>query len=73
MDDEPLARQHLSSLLSREDDFEIAGECADGVTALETITSVRPDLVFLDVQMPRLGGFEVLAGLRLTANPPSFS
>jgi two-component system LytT family response regulator len=69
VDDEPLARQHLSSLLSRESDFEVAGECADGAAALETLTSLRPDLVFLDVQMPRLGGFEVLAGLRADCKP----
>jgi two-component system, LytTR family, response regulator len=63
VDDEPLARQHLSSLLSRESDIEVVGECGDGITAVETLTSLRPDLVFLDIRMPRLGGFEVLESL----------
>lgn len=69
MDDEPLARQHLSSLLSRESDFEVVGECGDGITAVETLTSLRPDLVFLDIQMPRLGGFEVLERLGVDCRP----
>ena len=69
MDDEPLARQHLSSLLSRESDFEVVGECADGAIAIEAIATVQPDLVFLDVQMPRLSGFEVLENLRGGCRP----
>ncbi len=69
MDDEPLARQHLSSLLSREIDFEVVGECADGAAAIETIMTVHPDLVFLDVQMPRVSGFEVLENLRRDCRP----
>ncbi len=69
MDDEPLARQHLSSLLGSEPDFEIAGECSDGRTAIEAIRKLRPDLIFLDVQMPRMSGFEVLEALHVDCWP----
>jgi two-component system, LytTR family, response regulator len=64
VDDEVLARQSLSSLLDLEPDFEIVGECAEGDGALRAIESTGPDLVFLDIQMPRLDGFEVLGGVQ---------
>lgn len=64
VDDEPLARERLTALLRPETDLEIIGECADGRTAVETIRRERPDLVFLDVQMPELDGFAVLAALQ---------
>jgi len=60
VDDEPLARQGLRVLLEEEPDVEIAAECADGLEALDALRELRPDLVFLDVQMPEMGGFEVL-------------
>jgi len=60
VDDEALARRSLSSLLDPEPDFEIVGECADGKSAVKAIESLAPDLVFLDVQMPGMNGFEVL-------------
>jgi two-component system LytT family response regulator len=60
VDDEPLARQRVRLLLSEEADVEIVGECEDGVQAVEQITSLKPDLLFLDVQMPEMDGFEVL-------------
>lgn len=63
VDDEPLARERLHALLEAEPDIEIVGECADGVQALATIRSAQPDLVFLDIQMPELDGFGVIAGL----------
>jgi two-component system, LytTR family, response regulator len=63
VDDEPLARGRLRQLLQDEADIEIIGECEDGVTALETIRRERPDLVFLDVQMPELDGFGLLQEL----------
>jgi two-component system LytT family response regulator len=69
VDDEPLARQHLSSLLKLEPDFQVAGECADGAAAIEAIATLRPDLVFLDVQMPQVSGFEVLDALGLECSP----
>jgi two-component system LytT family response regulator len=63
VDDEPLARQGVRDLLAGDPGVEIVGECADGPEALETIRSGRPDIVFLDVQMPELDGFGVLEAL----------
>ncbi|HKR83082.1 MAG TPA: response regulator [Terriglobales bacterium] len=60
VDDEPLARQTLRLLLAREQDFSIVAECGDGAEAIATIGRERPDVLFLDVQMPELDGFEVL-------------
>lgn len=60
VDDEPLARQRIRNLLKDEPDIEVVGECADGGEAVASIRDLRPDLVFLDVQMPVLDGFGVL-------------
>ena len=60
VDDEPLARQRVRLLLNEEPDVEIMGESRDGFEAVEQIPTTRPDLVFLDVQMPEMDGFEVL-------------
>jgi two-component system LytT family response regulator len=59
-DDEPLARQHVADRLAHEEQVEIAGEAGDGLEAVEVIRRVRPDIVFLDVQMPGLDGLEVV-------------
>jgi two-component system, LytTR family, response regulator len=69
VDDEPLARRRIRTLLSREHDIELVDECADGASAVEAIRRHRPDLVFLDVQMPEMKGFAVLRalGAELTA------
>jgi two-component system, LytTR family, response regulator len=64
VDDEPLARRTLCELLGRERDVELVGVCGDGPTATEAIRSGRPDLLFLDVQMPELDGFGVLRAVR---------
>jgi two-component system LytT family response regulator len=64
VDDEPLARKRLRRLLAGHADVEIAGEAGDGESACRLITEVAPDLVFLDVQMPGMSGFDVLARLR---------
>jgi two-component system LytT family response regulator len=60
VDDEPLARDGIRMHLAREADVEIVGEAADGVQAVEAIRALRPDLVFLDVQMPEVDGLEVV-------------
>lgn len=62
-DDEPLARERVRSLLAGEPDVEIVTECANGAQALKATQEHKPDLLFLDVQMPRLNGFEVLEAL----------
>lgn len=61
VDDEPLARSRLRKLLSGRDDLELIAECRNGAEAVAAIRRQRPDLVFLDVQMPDMDGFEVLA------------
>jgi len=63
VDDEPLARRGVLVRLRKFKDVEIVGECADGRTAVEKILSLSPDVVFLDVQMPGMDGFEVLRSL----------
>src|SRR5689334_16956585 len=60
VDDEPLARQHIADRLSAEDGVEIAGEASNGLEAVERIRALRPDLVFLDVQMPGMDGLDVV-------------
>ncbi|MEW6210354.1 MAG: response regulator, partial [Acidobacteriota bacterium] len=60
VDDEPLAREGVRMRLSGEADFEIVGECSTGRKAVEAIERLAPDLVFLDIEMPRLDGFSVI-------------
>ena len=59
-DDEPLARERLSGLLSQEPDIEVVGQARDGEEAVTSIHDESPDLVFLDVQMPQMSGFDVI-------------
>jgi two-component system, LytTR family, response regulator len=60
VDDEPLARQHLRTLLEARGDIEVVGECGDGRSAVRSIRATAPELVLLDVQMPELDGFGVV-------------
>ncbi|MCG8457286.1 MAG: LytTR family DNA-binding domain-containing protein [Holophagales bacterium] len=69
IDDEPLAREKLRTFLKDEPDIEILTECRDGKEAVETVDAARPDLIFLDVQMPELDGFEVLDNLEPESMP----
>lgn len=62
-DDETLARERIISLLKKENDIEVVGECSDGEEALQKINSLKPDLVFLDIQMPLMNGIEVINNL----------
>src|SRR6266480_3496521 len=63
VDDELLARRGVLLRLRRFKDIEIVGECDNGLSAVEKILELSPDLVFLDVQMPGMDGFEVLRAL----------
>jgi two-component system LytT family response regulator len=60
VDDEALARQVMREYLAALPDIDVMGECANGFEAVKVITETPPDLVFLDVQMPKLDGFEVI-------------
>jgi two-component system LytT family response regulator len=59
-DDEDLARRLMREYLEHESDVEIIAECANGFDAVKAVSELKPDVLFLDVQMPRLDGFEVL-------------
>lgn len=60
VDDEPLARTRIRRFLSEEPDMEVVGECADGAQAVDLIRELAPEVVFLDVQMPKMDGIEVI-------------
>jgi two-component system, LytTR family, response regulator len=68
-DDEAPARRKLRELLARESDFQVVGEAGDGVEAVEAIRAASPDVVFLDIQMPRLDGFGVIQEVGVEAMP----
>lgn len=63
VDDEPLARKLLIASLEAHKDIEVIGECSNGREAVEFINRAAPDLMFLDIQMPGLGGFDVMRAL----------
>ena len=67
IDDEPLARTVIREYLESHDDIEIVAECNDGFEGIKAIQELQPGLVFLDIQMPRINGFEML---ELIENPP---
>ena len=63
VDDEPFAREEMCALLAASGEFEVVGQCANAIEALQAIRRERPDVMFLDVQMPVVSGFELLAML----------
>lgn len=63
VDDEEMARKRLAGLLKPFSDIEIAGEAGDGAEAIEKVLELRPDLIFLDIQMPEYSGLEVAVSL----------
>lgn len=69
VDDEPLARAMIREMLEGDSEVEIVGECVNGLEAVEAIKSSTPDIVFLDIQMPEIGGFEVLESLDSNTHP----
>lgn len=69
IDDEPLARDMIREMLEGDSEVEIVAECANGREAVAAIKSLSPDLIFLDIQMPELGGFEVLESFEQKNTP----
>jgi two-component system LytT family response regulator len=69
IDDEPIARRRIRRFLDTDSDVEVIGECADGEGAVAAICSERPDLAFLDIQMPEMDGFEVAKRVGLERMP----
>src|ERR1700752_3313807 len=68
IDDEPLARSIVKEYLQSYNEMKIVAECNDGFEGLKAIQQYEPDLIFLDIQMPKINGFEML---ELVENPPS--
>jgi two-component system, LytTR family, response regulator len=69
IDDEPLGRDRIAALLRHIPQADLIGMCSDGAEAVESIGELAPDLIFLDVQMPELDGFGVLAALAESQRP----
>jgi two-component system, LytTR family, response regulator len=69
IDDEPLARESLKIFLSEFEDFHVVAECSNGLQAIDAINTEEPDLVFMDVQMPEVNGFEVLSEIETPRQP----
>src|SRR5688572_20326460 len=69
VDDEPWARTRIATLLNSEPDFEIVRACENGDEAIEAITTLTPNVVFLDVQMPVVDGFAVVDAIAVEAMP----
>ena len=69
VDDEPIARRGIRHQLRGEADLEVIGECGDGAAAIDAITGLAPDLVFLDIQMPEVGGFDVVEAIGVARMP----
>ncbi|HEY4655048.1 MAG TPA: response regulator, partial [Cyclobacteriaceae bacterium] len=68
IDDEPLSREILKSYLREYPDIHVVDECNDGFEGVKAIQQQKPDLIFLDIQMPRINGFEML---ELIEQPPA--
>lgn len=69
VDDEPMARKRVRRLLAEEPDISVTGECGSGREAVSVIQGEPPDLLFLDIQMPGMGGFDVLQAIGLEKMP----
>lgn len=69
VDDEPLARSRIRKMLSHDPEIELLGECANGRDAIHAIEGQKPQIVFLDVQMPEISGFEVIEALETEFMP----
>jgi len=69
VDDESLARERIREMLEGDPEIEIVGDCANGKEAIQAISKLKPDLIFLDVEMPGIDGFQVLQSLETAEMP----
>src|SRR5207237_4273763 len=69
VDDEPIGRRCIRRYLAKHNDIEVIGEAANGISAVEQINELHPDIVFLDVQMPDLDGFGVIENVEPSTDP----
>ena len=69
VDDEPIARRGVRRYLAKHNDIEVVGEAPNGISAVEQINELHPDIVFLDVQMPDLDGFGVIENVEPSTDP----
>ena len=63
-DDHPVVREGLAAMLARQPDIDVVGEASDGIEAVERVGTLHPDIVLMDLQMPRLGGVEAIKQIR---------
>ncbi|MBA2554254.1 MAG: response regulator transcription factor [Geodermatophilaceae bacterium] len=70
VDDQAIVRAGLMRILAPEDGFDVVAECSDGIEALQAVSEFHPDVVVMDVRMPRLDGIETTRRLRADADPP---
>src|ERR1700727_501050 len=69
VDDEPLALRRLRAMLAKHEDVEVLAECEDAAVAIEAMRTTKPDVVFLDIQMPEVDGFQLLEALSIAPAP----
>ena len=69
IDDEELARKRVMKLLEAVPEIEVIGECSNGKIAIDSINGLQPDLVFLDINMKDMNGFEVLQNVTISPKP----